>query len=317
MKTIFSLTLWLAALIAHAQNQTFNQDFFLKVDNDAFLFQAVDRYYSSGIFFQYRHLSKDSSVVRRLLPKSVKAIRSFQFSHAFYTPRDIKFRTLDQLDRPYAGYISLGYGQQVFLRKNKMLQFDLEAGLLGPSTKMAELQDWYHNIIGAKTPQAWRYQIEDTPLIQLGGKLIMPLKTNNRLEVYSASSFKVGTVFNQVMQGVTMRIGNFLPLENSAFQQAKLGVVDKSEKDKTKYESFFFLTALAGYRFYDATVQGNIIGAKSIHTEPLVNWTYNVKYGWMWSWYRWDFALSANNSGRETRKAENHYYITFDFVMRF
>ena len=36
-----------------AQNQqddTFTEEFFLKIDNDAFLAQTVDRYYSSGIF---------------------------------------------------------------------------------------------------------------------------------------------------------------------------------------------------------------------------------------------------------------------------
>lgn len=181
------------------QDDTFKAALFLKVDNDAFLAQTVDRYYSSGIFFQFRKLAPEGSFPSRMMKNKAKAIQSFQFAHVFYTAQDLRLRTIDQLDRPYAGYMSLAYGVDYYFNNNSFIKLEIEGGILGPSAKMAEFQKWYHKIIDARVPRGWRYQIEDAPLMQLKSAYSKLILNNGNFELYNESSVRLGTVFDNKM----------------------------------------------------------------------------------------------------------------------
>jgi len=67
---------------------------------------------------------------------------------------------------------------------------------------------------------------------------------------------------------------------------------------------------------YDATIEGNFLGKKSIHTESAQRLRYHIKYGWNLGRKRWDFGLAFNNVRRETKEAKDHYYITIDVLLR-
>ncbi len=69
-----------------------------------------------------------------------KAIQSIQFAHVFYTAQYIRLRTIDQLDRPYAGYMSLADGVYYYFNNTSFLKFEIEGGIVGPSAKMSEFQ---------------------------------------------------------------------------------------------------------------------------------------------------------------------------------
>ena len=144
----------------------YNQDFYLTVDNDAFLIQTIDRYYSSGIFFGHRRSVSENSLLRRLGGANTnKAFYSIGFSHIFHTPSDIKLRTIDQFDRPYAGQMSVNLGVNYVRNSTSLTSFQFDAGVMGPAAGMESIQMWYHDLIGAKEPRGWQFQIENTPLL--------------------------------------------------------------------------------------------------------------------------------------------------------
>lgn len=300
------------------QNKLFSRDFFLKVDNDAFLGQAVDRYYSSGIFFKYRKLIPSESTVGRWGGgKNTKTIYSINFSHLFFTPSDLKLRTIDQFDRPYAGMMAAGFGVNYFNPK-RHFQVQLDAGILGPGAGVRQLQEWYHRLINAKTPRGWRFQIENSPVITINAAYSRVLAESKKVQLLADANLQVGTIFNNIRPGLTFRWGNFQPLDNSALRASRLGsIATNAKKEDQMRESYLFVSTSFGYTLYDATIEGGFIGTESIHTESIQHLRYHIKYGWAISLRRWDMALSFNNVRRETLEARDHYYATIDLLMRF
>ncbi len=320
MKKCLSVLLILAAFRINAQDisaRNFKQDFFLTLDNDAFLAQTVDRYYSSGIFFRYRRVIPPNSALTRLGGQKIdKTFYSIGFSHLFFTPSDLKLRTIDQLDRPYAGVISFNFGVNFLRNSHSLISMKLDAGILGPGAGMSGLQEWYHDIIGAKKPRGWQYQIENSPLVTLSFDYLRSLLKTGKFEFFSEGSLAGGTVFNFIKPGLSFRWGKYQPLENSTYVRSRLGSIGHDmEKSKWK-ESYFFIKAYMSYVPYDATIEGNFLGKKSIHTESAQRLRYHIKYGWNLGLKRWDFGLAFNNVRRETKEAKDHYYITIDVLLR-
>lgn len=297
--------------------KVYDQDFFLTVDNDAFLVQTIDRYYSSGIFFGYRRTISSTSRLSSLVGKKVdKAFYSLGFAHVFYTPSDIKLRTIDQFDRPYAGLISLNFGLTYLRASKSIMSLKLDAGILGPGAGIAGLQKWYHNVIGAKNPQGWQFQIENSPLTTFSFNYVRSAIQKEKFEFFYEGSLAAGTVINYVKPGFSLRWGNFKPIESSTYTRSRLGSINhNSEKSEWK-ESYFFIKTFMSYVPYDATVEGNFIGQQSIHTEETQRLRYHIKYGWNLGLRRWDLGLAFNNVRRETREAKDHYFVTIDVLLR-
>jgi len=138
------------------------------------------------------------------------------------------------------------------------------------------------------------------------------------LDLFHESELNLGTVFDNLRQGISLRLGKFLPLNQSAFKMAKLGAVEKVKAAKSSFrESYFFASGQVEVVAFNATIQGNLIGKESIHTEAVQRLRYLLKYGWMLGFHKWDFAVYMNNVGRETLKSQDHYFITFDILRRF
>ena len=300
------------------QDSNFNQDFFLRVDNDAFLAMAVDRYYSSGIFFQFRKIVQPESLLTRLGGKrDSKTIYTINFSHLFFTPSNLKLRTIDQFDRPYAGVVSVGFGISHFFERSH-LKMQLDAGIMGPSAKVKEVQEWYHRLINAKKPRGWRFQVENSPLVTLNLEYLRSLLSQRKIELLADATIQAGTVFNNLRSGVVFRVGNFKPINNTLFNQSRLGTIERGySQNKNFKESLFFVKAGMEYVLYDATVEGTLFGKESLHTETAQPWRYRISYGYMLGLRRWDFALAFNNVRRETKESRDHYYVTIDVIMRF
>ncbi len=320
MKMCLLLFLILLAFQINGQNKStedFTQDFFLSIDNDVFLAQVVDRYYSSGIFFNYRQILNPGSIFNSFSGAGVtKTIYSIGFSHLFFTPNDLKLRIIDQFDRPYAGVVSASFGLKFLKESHSAMSFKLDAGILGPGAGVRQLQDWYHGVIGAKTPRGWQFQIENSPLITLGFDYIRSIKRMDKFEVLSEGSIAVGTVFNSIKPGLSMRWGKFQPLGNTTYDQSRLGSIGRDSEKSSWKEAYLFVQAYINYVPYDATVEGNFIGKESIHTESAQRMRYHIKYGGKLGLKRWDLGLSFNNVRRETKESRDHYYGTIDVLMR-
>src|ERR1700677_1378492 len=82
-----------------------------QTDDDSYLFQGFDRYYTAGTYFYYRHAltvkSNDSTLLRN-------KILGFEIGQALFTPQSGSIANnsgVDQpslIDRPFAAYLYIG-----------------------------------------------------------------------------------------------------------------------------------------------------------------------------------------------------------------
>lgn len=93
-----------------------------------------------------------------------------------YTPRNINLDPPPTDDRPYAGYL---YGGLYFQRETThdwgdtpdafqtLDHFQIEMGVVGPSSLAEEVQSEVHRVFGADDPEGWAFQLRDEFAFQL------------------------------------------------------------------------------------------------------------------------------------------------------
>lgn len=83
-----------------------------------------------------------------------------------YTPDDLDREDLIVDDRPYAGYLYLGFG---FLKKNSgyMDTLEIEVGIVGRHSYAQDVQEQAHQWLGFDEPRGWANQLKDEPALEL------------------------------------------------------------------------------------------------------------------------------------------------------
>lgn len=88
------------------------------------------------------------------------------YHHAIYTPTDGTRADLITNDRPYAGTMLFGVGQQV-RDGERLAATHLRLGIVGPSAQGEAAQDAFHHLFGRDRFRGWDNQLKDEPLLQL------------------------------------------------------------------------------------------------------------------------------------------------------
>src|SRR4051812_2392623 len=103
MKKFFLLIVILASsCITFAQSH--KNEIGIQTDNDSFLGQGSDRYYTNGIFIYYRHALKVNEGDSKLKNK----VLGFEAGQKIFNPQSGSIPSVDYLDRPFAGYLYIG-----------------------------------------------------------------------------------------------------------------------------------------------------------------------------------------------------------------
>lgn len=312
-RSLFFLLILIISSGILAQEKTpkkyLSYDFQLVVDNDVFTMDITkDQYYSSGIYPEVRMLI-DSG-------ENVKKIRSFRFNHRMYTPFWVGWRRVEELDRPYAGIMSLTAAQEYYFESNKYLKVGLELGWLGPGALIGEQQTTWHKWFGMPAPQGWKYQIANTPVINLSLNYLQPIYSSYRFEISSESDLSLGTVYNNARQSLLIRTGELKPLNKSAYTASYLGKKRGNRTPKTD-EFYFFYSPGIEYVFHNATLEGGFIGPESPHTVEAISWVIQHRAGIMFSWPRFDLSFVKYWRSKENEEAMKHQYVAIRMNQRF
>ena len=91
---------------------------------------------------------------------------SFAFANQMFTPYEKYSVENIEDDRPYAGwtYFEIALHQAT---KNSLDSLTTQVGIVGPSAKMEELQNFYHDLIGVRHSTGWDNQLKDELGIQI------------------------------------------------------------------------------------------------------------------------------------------------------
>ena len=225
----------------------------LRTDNDSYLLHGQDRYYSNGIFLNFRYLlpGKAKSVHSA---KILKRIAEVKIGHEIYTPYSGYAPYPEMIDRPFAAYLFMNMKGHFFLKNEQVISVGMELGILGSAAKGKELQTAVHSMLGLYKPAGWETQIRNAPGINFD---ISYLKTiycshNNLFDAHLITSAHLGTIYIDGSAGIILRAGRFRKMGASALTGSLLGTGEKIR------EFYAFLNPSVNVIGYNATIQGGM-----------------------------------------------------------
>jgi len=188
-----------------------------------------DRWYTNGLKIEFTHqpgFAQDEEFqnylpfAKQFGPANVAL--GYHAGQLMFTPRHIKVRTPQYDDRPFAGYLFGG----AFLQranKNTIDHFQVDLGIIGPSSLAGDAQDLIHRNIAGDDPRGWRHQIRDEPAFQTylrkkwkfdAGSIQFGEEDSGRklqFQIIPEAGIALGTVYRHVEAGATLRAGFILP----------------------------------------------------------------------------------------------------------
>lgn len=194
-----------------------------------------------------------------------------------FTPEDIHLEDPPTNDRPYAGYLFGG----AFFQRAKQLSpriatldhFQLDIGVIGPSSLAEDAQTWVHEQSGATEPEGWQTQHPDEFAIQAF------IRKKWRIDLDEPGEFDVqlipqvggalGLVYRHLEASATLRTGWNVPTD---FGPGRLE--DVAAATGGPRQGFgFYVFGRAGGKFVDHNVfieGSNYHDSRGVDEEPLV-----------------------------------------------
>jgi hypothetical protein len=279
----------------------FSKEISFTTDNDLYVSVDRDRYYTSGVFLHYRYLANHKNI------NLEKKIFDWQIGHEMFTPNKSIVQTIEEHDRPFASYLYGSFSVKNVYKSNEILNYTLQAGVIGPNAYGKELQDFIHGIYGFKKGIGWQYQIKNAFALNFDVDYIRFLGKNdgNTIDASWVNTAKLGTVYTNISSGLYLRFGlkSLEGIINSIAFNTNLN--NDTTTSTRAIESFFFVKPTLRYAFYDATLQGSFLNRTSLVTKELVPLVFNVEIGLKFTANRFNFGYTFNYN---TSKSEGLRY---------
>jgi lipid A 3-O-deacylase len=245
-----------------AFSQTHSTEIGVQSDNDSYLGQGSDRYYTDGIFVYYRHgLALDNNT--RLQNK----VLGFEFGQKIFNPQtgsifvngadDVRY-----IDRPFAAYLYVGSTLNLLYKDESNLKIGAQLGIVGPGALGKQIQTFVHDNFGFYHPSGWEYQVDNNLELNFSAEYNRLLARGSWIDVSLASYANLGNGFTGAGVGPLIRLGDFNQLFNSVSTQST-AIKSSSVTPLHSHELFFYYKPQLNVVAYDATVQGSLFSSRS------------------------------------------------------
>lgn len=226
-----------------------NMEIEIRSDNDMYLMILQDQYYTNGLFLNVRKKAKQA----KLTSKEVNRIYGLSVGHKMYNPFTAQIDSIQDMDRPFAGFVTVrGYIQQHF-RKDHMLHYGLDLGIVGEMAAGETLQNHLHTLLNMYHTAGWDYQVKNSigidAFVKYSGTLF---RAGRWLDGSVQADAILGTNHVRGIVGGTIRLGLLNPFSSSDHFHARLQASDK----KALNECYIYWTSDAQAVGYDVTLQG-------------------------------------------------------------
>jgi lipid A 3-O-deacylase len=308
-----------AACLFAASNtvaQTRGHEFGLQSDNDSFLAQGSDRYYTNGIFAYYR-AALDASKNDKLANK----VFGLEAGQKLFNPQSAAIPSVDYLDRPFAGYLYAGASLNWLYKNESNLKLSAKVGVIGPAAGGQGIQESIHRTFGFYPPEGWEYQIRNSFVLNVGGEYNKLIGRDGFIDVTSASYANLGTGFIGAGTGLLFRFGNL----NQLFQSVSTQSTVSKGKNSLLHEHEFFLyyKPQANVVGYDATIQGSMFkdhpvpGTMEV-TKDIRHFVFSNEVGVNYVSGRFVYGLAAIFNTRDVKyMAHAHQWGSATLLYRF
>ena len=284
--------------------------------NDSYFGLKQDHYYTNGLQIGYGRLLGNEFSLLGLLPKKErKSIFSLKIAHQIYTPRFIKETKPGMLDRPYAGYFYLKATANSFWDKQKNLKAALTLGVIGPASGAEQIQTSWHRWFNLDRPRGWRFQISNEPVVNLNLLYRRSWFFSSNFDVTAGTGFSVGTAFNDISAGATVRFGDINSIDHSAMYNSQLG---KTRNINYKNEWFVFLGWKNKLVFHNTLIDGGVVSSsESTLNRQSKPYLSKIEWGSAYSISRITWKLVMSRLSPEVTSGEKHILVSFDMALRF
>jgi lipid A 3-O-deacylase len=296
--------------------QTRGHEFGLQSDNDSFLAQGSDRYYTNGIFLFYRK-ALDASKNEKLANK----ILGIEAGQKLYNPQSAAIPSLNYLDRPFAGYLYVGASLNLLYKSESNLKLTAKVGVVGPASGGRGAQEFIHTTFGFYPPEGWEYQIRNDVELNLSAEYNKLLGRGSWIDVSAATYANLGTGFVSAGAGPLIRFGNF----NQLFQSASTQSTASKGKNSLLHQHEFFLyyKPQANVIGYDATIQGSMFkdhpeaGTMEV-TKDIRHFIFSNEVGANYVSGRFVYGLAAVFNTKDVKyQAKAHQWGSVTLLYRF
>jgi lipid A 3-O-deacylase len=283
-----------------AFSQTHTTEVGLQTDNDAYLAQGSDRYYTNGFFLFYRHalpVTESTSLKNKIV--------GLELGQKIFNPQTGRIPSPSYVDRPFAGYLYAGINLNLLYKNESNLKLGVQTGMVGPASLAKQAQTFIHNTFGLYQILGWEYQIKNNFQLNLSAEYNRLLTRASIIDLSVATYANLGTGFTGAGAGALLRLGNFNQLFNSESTQSA-SIVGKTSP-LHKHELFFYYKPLLNVVGYDATIQGGIFDTQNNGLEVTAEikpFIFSQELGINYVTTRWIFNASAY-----TRTIETNYQI--------
>ena len=311
-KLFFTLICLLGSVGLFAQ--THSHEFGIQSDNDSFLGQGSDRYYTNGIFFYYRKaLKADNGLQNKVL--------GFEIGQKMFNAQSGFVPDADYVDRPFAAYTYIGSTLNLLYSNESNLKLSAQIGANGPIAGGQPVQKLIHNTFGFYKLNGWQYQIRNDVQLNLGAEYNKLLVRASWIDASLTSYANLGNGFTGAGLGPMIRLGNSNQLFNSVSTQS---TVTASAQNGLlhKHEIFFYYKPQINVVAYDATIQGSLFRSKdttslevTLSKKPVV---FSQQFGVAFTTDRFTFDIAAIFHTREVKEmVHSHQWGSITGVYRF
>jgi lipid A 3-O-deacylase len=286
----------------------------ISTSNDAYTWKMSDRYYTNGIRIDYRSTLSNVKGVGKALSKiginAERSIAGVKLGQDIYTPRSTIWKP-KSFDRPYAGWLFGGVNVNNSINKSTILEIDFEAGVTGEWAKAREVQLVWHELFNFEEAKNWDLQIKNSFGTNLTIGLSKEIIYKRYISLITETYGQGGTIFNNVSQSGTIRLGKIQRLGYSVYKGVGL------LQPRTKGEFFIFAGIGARYNFYNALIEGNIFNNEITTTKGAIPLTTSMRWGMNYGTNKFNFLFTIYNLSPEVVNGINHQYATISTIFRF
>ena len=266
------------ALLA-CNGQTLGQqhvEFNFQNDNDLYLFNRQDQYYTNGIFFNLRRTADSTS----LAPREVNRLWRITVGQKLYNAYTAQIYYIEEVDRPITAYLFLSGAVDRYFSDESFMSFSAEVGTIGRRALGRQLQESVHRVLSLYEIAGWEYQLNNAFGIDASaryGRLLYRIPAR-WLDLSAQGEARLGLNHTGASVSAALRLGRINPLHRSAFTSSRL----QATGDAPSKEFFFYYAPQLKVVGYDATLQGGMfLRNKGPVTHTPARWVWYHQFGVM------------------------------------
>jgi len=267
-------------LVTKAQDSSKNRllhSISITTENDAYLLQNNDKYYTNGLYFQYNFASNHTAAT---------IIHSIELGQALYTPRLLTYYP-DSVDRPYCGYLFLSYKHN-YIQKKYGLQWNVVVGTIGNSSLGQNFQNGLHHTLGLYPVNDWYKQVQVPFTMNVGIRytpFIQALAEKQSAKIIPVIELNAGNVYTNAKLGMMLVCGIYHHNENSALWNANINQLPNNNTQS--FEWFIYFYPQFTLQGYNATIQGSSSNTTTTVAGIPAKWVYQQTWGMVFSKKKW------------------------------